>query len=79
LICFINLFFERFLEALLRLKLTPLTPDRIRQALIGVHTITFIDKETQKEGHMPSSLTEDAKKIFEALNISLDRTPLSAS
>ena len=76
LICFMNLFFERFLELLLKLKSTPLTPDRIRQALIGVHTVSFIDKETQKEGFMLSALSDDAEKIFEVLNISLERNSL---
>lgn len=73
LICFMNLFFERFLELLLKLKHTPLTPDRIRHALIGVHTVVFIDKESQKEGQMSSALSDDAKKIFEALGFSLER------
>ena len=49
LICFMNLFLERFLEMLLKQNSTPLTPDRIRQALIGVHTMTFIDAQSQKE------------------------------
>jgi transposase len=73
LICFINLFFERLLELLLKINHTPLTPDRIRQALIGVHTVMFIDNETQKEGKMLSTLSEDAQKIFKVLNIPLER------
>lgn len=77
--CFMNLFFERFLELLLKLNRTPLTPDRIRQALIGVHTITFVDKETQKEGLMPSTLSDDAEKIFTVLSISLNRSSISIS
>jgi transposase len=73
LICFINLFLERFLELLLKLKDTPLTPDRIRQALTEVHTMCFVDKESCKEGYMPSSLTDDASTIFKVLDLSLNR------
>lgn len=50
LLCFVNLFLERFLEVILRKRETPLTPDRIRYALSGVHTITFEESLTQKTG-----------------------------
>jgi hypothetical protein len=33
----------------------------------------FIDNETQKEGKMLSTLSEDAQKIFKVLNIPLER------
>jgi transposase len=74
LICFINLFFERLLELLLKQNNTPLTPDRIREALAGVHTMTFIDNQTQKEAQMLSTLSSDAEKIFRILNLPLERT-----
>ncbi|MBM3199192.1 MAG: IS1634 family transposase [Chlamydiae bacterium] len=73
LICFINLFLERFLELLLRQNQMPLTPDRIRQALLGVHTVIFKERETQKRGSMSSALSEDAHKIFTVLGLSLER------
>ena len=76
LLCFMNLFLERFLELLLKRKETPLTPDRIRYALSGVHTMTFEEPKTQKTGKMRSSLSEDAMIIFNALGISLERTTL---
>jgi len=74
LLCFITLFFERFLEVLLRQKGTALTPDKIRYALSKVHTMHFKDATTEKLGKMESSLTEDAKKIFEVLEISIERS-----
>lgn len=77
LLCFINLFLERFLELLLRRKNLKLTPDRIRQALSLVHTITFEDKLTKKQGIMESSLSEDAEKIFQTLGISTMRKTAS--
>jgi uncharacterized protein YlaN (UPF0358 family) len=40
---------------------------------------TFIGKDIQKEGQMPSVLSEDAKKIFKVLNISLERTTMTTS
>ncbi len=76
LLCFINLFLERFLELLLRKNETPLTPDRIRYALYGVHTMTFEDPGTEKIGKMHSSLSEDAAAIFKTLGISTERTTL---
>lgn len=69
LLCFINLFLERFLELLLLKKNLKLTPDRIRQALSQVHTITFEDKLSKRQGIMESNLSEDAQKIFQTLGI----------
>lgn len=76
LLCFMNLFLERFLELLLRKNGTPLTPDRIRYALSLVHTTTFEDESTGREGIMRSVLVEDAQKIFETLGISIERTTM---
>jgi transposase len=74
LLCFITLFFERFLEVLLRQKSTPLTPDRIRYSLSKIHTMHFKDSTTNKQGKMESNLPEDAEKIFMAIGISTERT-----
>lgn len=79
LLCFINLFIERFLELLLRKNGTPLTPDRIRYALSLVHTTTFEDESTGREGMMRSVLEEDAQKIFQTLGMSIDRTTILKS
>jgi len=73
LLCFMNLFLERFLELLLRKNNTPLTPDRIRYALSLVHSTAFEDESTGREGIMQSALVEDAQKIFQVLGISIDR------
>jgi transposase len=74
LLCFMNLFLERFLELLLRREGTPLTPDRIRYALSGIHTMIFEEFETQKVSEMRSSLSEEATIILNTLKISTDRT-----
>ncbi len=74
LLCFITLFFERFLESLLRKNDTPLTPDRIRHALAGAHKIRFIEKTTNKIAEMNSSLSPDAEVIFKILNIPITRS-----
>lgn len=78
LLCFMNLFLERFLELLLRQKNIYLTPDRIRYALAQVHTTTFVCP-TQKKGRMQSCLTEDAINIFKVLGISTERKTLTES
>lgn len=74
LLCFINLFIERFLELLLRINRTPLTPDRIRYALSKVHKVKFEESNTKKIGEMRSTLVEDAINIFNTLGISIDQT-----
>jgi transposase len=73
LLCFMNLFFERFLEHLLRKKNFDLTPDRIRHALARVHTTIFEDQSSKREGRMQSMLCPDAEKIFQVLEISTER------
>ena len=73
LLCFITLFMERFLEFLLRKKGTPLTPDKIRKALLGVHSSIFEDVKTKRSGKMESALSKDAEKIFETLKIPTER------
>ncbi|HSX38811.1 MAG TPA: IS1634 family transposase [Chlamydiales bacterium] len=74
LLCFLTLFIERFLEFRLRQAGTPLTPDRIRHALNGVHTTVFEEKDTHREGKMESALSEDAEKIFKLLGLPIART-----
>jgi transposase len=73
LLCFMNLFLERFLEWRLRKDNIDLTPDRIRYALAQVHTTIFEDQSTKREARMQSTLPPDAEKIFQVLGISLER------
>nr|NGY94884.1 hypothetical protein [Neochlamydia sp. AcF84] len=73
LLCFINLFLERFLELLLRQNNFYLTPDRIRHALAQVHTTIFEDISTKREGAMQSLLCQDAQAIFQVLGIPTQR------
>lgn len=68
-----TLFFERFLELLLRRNSTPLTPDKIRHALGGVHTIYFEDGHSNRAGKIESNLSENAQKIFEVLKMPVER------
>lgn len=79
LLCFMNLFLERFLERLLRQKRTPLTPDKIRYALSQIHTVCFKEEEVGSRGKMESTLTADGEKIFRALGISTCRVVTMAS
>lgn len=74
-----NLFFERYLEWLLRQKKFDLTPDRIRYALAQVHTTIVEDKSTGREAKVQSMLSPDTEKIFQVLGISTERgTSLNA-
>lgn len=74
LLCFMNLFLERFLELLLKQRGVPLTPDRIRYALSSIHTIDFEDPKSKKGGTMYSNLSEDALNIFNVLGLSMERS-----
>ena len=71
--CFIALFLERYLEKLLRDAGKSQTPDRIRYALQRVHSVHFQDCKTAAIGIMDSSLTPDARAIFEVLSLPTKR------
>lgn len=73
LLCFMNLFLERYLELVLKKHGTPLTPEKIRYSLSKVHTMTFEDIKSNKVGEMHSALGEDAVNIFKVLGISTER------
>lgn len=73
LLCFMNLFLERYLELVLKKNGTPLTPDKIRYALSGVHTMTFEDIKSNKVGEMHSVLSEEVTNIFKVLGVSTKR------
>lgn len=73
LLCFMNLFLERYLERLLQQKDVSLSPDRIRHALSQVHTTIFEDQSMHQKGEMQSALSPDAEKIFMSLGISTER------
>lgn len=74
LLCFMTLFIERFLEFRLRQEGTSLTPDKIRSALCGVHTILFEEQDTGRTGKMESVLSQDAEHLFKVLEISIERS-----
>jgi transposase len=69
LLCFMNLFLERYLELILKKNKTPLTTEKIRYALSTVHTMTFADLKSDKTGEMHSTLSDDTVSIFNALGI----------
>lgn len=79
LLCFMTLFLERLLEILLRQNNTPLTPDKIRHALFGVHTTYFEEEGSNLQGEMLSTISKDAQSIFRALKLPLERSTFSSS
>lgn len=79
LLCFMTLFLERLLEILLRKNNTPLTPDKIRHALSGVHTTYFEEEGSSLQGKMMSTISKDAQSIFRALKLPLERSTLSSA
>ncbi len=73
LLCFMNLFLERYLEAILKKNGLPLTPEKIRYAISQIHTMVFEDVKSNKVGEMRSMLSPDAINIFNVLGISTKR------
>jgi transposase len=73
LLCFMTLFFERFLELLLEKQNFKLTPDKIRYALEGIHSIFIKDNGSDKTLKILSQLSGDAEAIFQTINVSLNR------
>lgn len=73
LISFVSLFLERYLEMRLRNARTPLTPERIRDALKTAHSVHLLDPKTKQHIIVPSRLSADAKIIFSLLSLNIRR------
>jgi len=65
----------RYLEYRVRLQYKKLSPEKIRQILLGVQTSIFYDTTTDKKFAMPSKVSDDAKKIYKLMEVSVTTRP----
>jgi len=65
----------RYLEYRIRLQYKKLSPEKIRQILLGVQTSIFYDTATDKKFAMPSKITDDAKKIYKLMEVPVTTRP----
>ena len=65
----------RYLEYRVRLQYKKLSPEKIRQILLGVQTSILYDTTTDKKFAMPSKVSDDAKKIYKLMEVSVTTRP----
>lgn len=65
----------RHLEHRVRLQYKKLSPQRIRQALLGVQESILYDTRRDKKFALPSSVTFDAEKIYKLMEVKLNKIP----
>jgi transposase len=67
----------RHLEYRVRLQYKKLSPEKIRKILISIQTSIFYDTQKDKKYAIPSSASEDAKKIYKLMEVNLRKTAYS--
>ena len=65
----------RYLEYRVRLQYKKLSPEKIRQILLGVQTSILYDTATDKKFAMPSKVSDDAKKIYKLMEVPITTKP----
>jgi transposase len=65
----------RYLEYRVRLQYKKLSPEKIRQILLGVQTSILYDTATDKKFAMPSKVSDDAKKIYKLMGVPITTKP----
>ena len=65
----------RYLEYRVKLQYIKLSPEEIRKNLIGVQTSILYDKSKRIRYGLPSRMSNHARKIYDILEITRNRTP----
>ena len=65
----------RHLEYKVRLQYKKMSPQKIRQTLLGVQTSILYDTATDRKYTLPSKASIDAKKIYKLMDVPLKTTP----
>jgi len=65
----------RHLEYRVKLQYKKLSPEKIRQHLINVQTSVLFCKKKKIRYALPSAISQDAKKIYQALGVKRSATP----
>ena len=74
-ICYMALSCIRTLEYKVRLQYKKLSPEVIRKAITELEMSILKDTSTDKRYSLPSQATQDAKKIYQILNLKWRQTP----
>jgi len=65
----------RHLEHRVRLQYIKLSPERIRKILLSVQVSILYDKRNTTRFALPSKVSQDAKKIYKLMGVSISSTP----
>jgi len=65
----------RYLEYRVRLQYKKLSPEKIRQILLGVQTSILYDTATDRKFALPSRVSDEAKKIYKLMEVPLTSKP----
>jgi len=65
----------RHLEHRVRLQYIKLSPEKIRQILLSIQVSILYDTKTKKRFAMPSKISNDAKKIYNLMEVPLHAKP----
>jgi transposase len=74
-ICFTAYALVKHMEYRIRLQYKKLSPEVIRQTLTHVQTSILIDINKKIRYGLPSRMTQEAKKIYQAMRVNIDTTP----
>ena len=75
-IAFVAFSLVRFLSYRVKLQYKKLSPQVIRNALLHIQQSILRDKRTRERYCLPSNSTLEAEKIYQAMGLKLNRTPL---
>jgi len=65
----------RYLEYRIRLQYKKMSPQKIRQTLLSVQTSILYDTTTDKKYSLPSKVSNDAKKIYNIMEVPVTTRP----
>ena len=65
----------RHLEHRVRLQYVKLSPERIRKILLSIQVSVLYDTKTDRKFVLPSSISNEAKKIYKLMEVSISSTP----
>ena len=74
-ISFIAYTLVRYLEHRVRLQYKKLSPQKIREILLGVQTSILYDTATNRKFTFPSKVSQDAKKIYKLMEVPISTKP----
>ena len=74
-ISFMGYTLVRHLEHRVRLQYIKLSPEKIRQILLSIQVSILYDTKTKKRFAMPSKISNDAKKIYNLMEVPLHAKP----